>query len=311
MKEIDACSLSLQPCADPVVTPQGVLYDRMVVVQYILDRKREIERATREWEAQQAGDAADAAGAAAQAAEARVEEFVARQEGLSAADLAQRQAARKGGGAGSSCGAVASTMGRSLMSSDTGKHAADTSFWVPSLTPEARTRVEKPDATVRCPVSGEPLRLKQLAAVAFTRADADDAGPDAGKKAGERFMCPLSKKPLSNLHPATVLRPSGTVISTQCVKDFIRKDMLDPFTDPPSTSRTSSLPRRGHGLRLAHRREEPEGRAPGRVLRPTASCEMLAARCRGAPPEPAPRRSRWSAAPPPQACAPRCSRAHT
>ena len=74
---------------------------------------------------------------------------------------------------------------------------------------------------------------KQLAAVAFTRADADDAGPDAGKKAGERFMCPLSKKPLSNLHPATVLRPSGTVISTQCVKDFIRKDMLDPFTDPP------------------------------------------------------------------------------
>ena len=100
MKEIDACSLSLQPCADPVVTPQGVLYDRMVVVQYILARKREIERATREWEAQQAGDAADAAGAAAQAAEARVEEFVARQEGLSAADLAQRQAARKGGGAG-------------------------------------------------------------------------------------------------------------------------------------------------------------------------------------------------------------------
>ena len=80
MKEIDACSLSLQPCADPVVTPQGVLYDRMVVVQYILDRKREIERATREWEAQQAGEAADAAGAAAQAAEARVEEFVARQE---------------------------------------------------------------------------------------------------------------------------------------------------------------------------------------------------------------------------------------
>ena len=81
------------------------------------------------------------------------------------ADLAQRQAARKGGGAGSSSGAVASTMGRSLMSSDTGKHAADTSFWVPSLTPEARTRVEKPDATVRCPVSGEPLRVREERAV--------------------------------------------------------------------------------------------------------------------------------------------------
>ncbi len=33
--------------------------------------------------------------------------------------------------------------------------------------------------------------------------------------------------------PATVLRPSGMVISTACVKDFIRSEMVDPFTDPP------------------------------------------------------------------------------
>ena len=46
-------------------------------------------------------------------------------------------------------------------------------------------------------------------------------------------MCPLSKRPLSNVHPAAVLRPSGMVVSTQCVKDCIKKDMLDPFTEPP------------------------------------------------------------------------------
>ena len=56
--------------------------------------------------------------------EARIEEFAARQEGLSKSDIRSRQPADKGF-------VTASTMGRSLRTSDTGEHAADTSFWVP------------------------------------------------------------------------------------------------------------------------------------------------------------------------------------
>ena len=37
MKDLDACSLSLQPCVDPVVTPSGVLYDKRVVVTLLLE----------------------------------------------------------------------------------------------------------------------------------------------------------------------------------------------------------------------------------------------------------------------------------
>ena len=54
-------------------------------------------------------------------------------------------------------------------------------------------------------------------------------------------MCPLSKRPLSNVHPAAVLRPSGMVVSTQCVKDCIKKDMIDPFTDPPTKLKEKDL----------------------------------------------------------------------
>ena len=61
MKDLDACSLSLQVCVDPVVTPRGVLYDKEVIYEYILDRKKEIERELRAWEAQQASQAAEAA----------------------------------------------------------------------------------------------------------------------------------------------------------------------------------------------------------------------------------------------------------
>ena len=54
-------------------------------------------------------------------------------------------------------------------------------------------------------------------------------------------MCPLSKRPLSNVHPAAVLRPSGMVVSTQCVKDCIKKDMIDPFTEPPTRLREKDI----------------------------------------------------------------------
>ena len=52
-------------------------------------------------------------------------------------------------------------MGRSLLEADTGKHAADTSFWVPQLTPASKEVVAKPDEVVRCPFSNAPLKLKQ------------------------------------------------------------------------------------------------------------------------------------------------------
>eukprot|EP00316_Scyphosphaera_apsteinii_P024305 CAMPEP_0119326606 /NCGR_PEP_ID=MMETSP1333-20130426/68784_1 /TAXON_ID=418940 /ORGANISM="Scyphosphaera apsteinii, Strain RCC1455" /LENGTH=320 /DNA_ID=CAMNT_0007334953 /DNA_START=18 /DNA_END=980 /DNA_ORIENTATION=+ len=232
MKDIDACSLSLQPCVEPVVTPQGVLYDKQVIYEYILDRKREIERETRAWEAQQATQTSEAIDKAQQAQEARIDEFVARQEGLSRTDLQERQSHAKKG-------AVASAMGRSLLEADNGTHAPDMSFWVPQLTPEAPVVLTKPESTVRCPVTNEPLRLKQLYPVKFTPLD-DSEMPEVAKKASERYMCPLSKKGLSNMNPAAVLRASGMVVSMACVK-IIKKDMLDPFTEPPTRMKDKDI----------------------------------------------------------------------
>ena len=128
MKDIDVCSLSLQPCVQPVVTPSGVLYDKEVIIEYILSRKKEIERETKAWEAQQAHDASDAAAEAAAAHEARISEFVAQQEGLSQSDLRARLAAAAVAAAAAAPPATtASSSGRTLVA-DAGVHAADTSF---------------------------------------------------------------------------------------------------------------------------------------------------------------------------------------
>jgi nitric oxide synthase-interacting protein len=44
VKDFDCCCLSLQPCHDPVVTPEGYLYERQAIVEYIVHQKRDIAR---------------------------------------------------------------------------------------------------------------------------------------------------------------------------------------------------------------------------------------------------------------------------
>ncbi|EOD29355.1 hypothetical protein EMIHUDRAFT_449875 [Emiliania huxleyi CCMP1516] len=223
MKDLDACSLTLVPCVDPVITPKGVVYDKQVIYQYILDRKAEIERELRA------------------------------QEGLSKSDLASRRPSDPS----SSGGAVGALMGRTLVE-DTGKHAADTSFWVPQLTPQSKSLLDKPDGVVRCPITNEPLKLKQLYPLSFTRADESLTSAETlAKPRNERYICPLSKKALSNTNPAAFLRPSGTVVSVSCVDSIIKKDMVDPFTDPPTRLKEKDIiPLRVEGTGFAAKTDE-------------------------------------------------------
>ncbi len=52
IKEFDCCSLTLRPCRDPVVTPQGWLFDKEAVLKYILEKKEEYRKKLAEWEKQ-------------------------------------------------------------------------------------------------------------------------------------------------------------------------------------------------------------------------------------------------------------------
>ena len=40
--DFDCCNLSLQICKDPVVTPEGVLYEREAILTYMVDQKAKI-----------------------------------------------------------------------------------------------------------------------------------------------------------------------------------------------------------------------------------------------------------------------------
>ena len=103
------------------------------------------------------------------------------------------------------------------------------SFWIPSLTPQAeKTKLTKPDKTVYCPMSRKPLKMKDLIEVKFKELR-DDEVAKSGKKRSlisreERYVCAVTNDVLSNSTPVAVLRPTGDVVTVECVEKIIKKD---------------------------------------------------------------------------------------
>uniref|UniRef100_A0A452H9H8 Nitric oxide synthase-interacting protein zinc-finger domain-containing protein n=1 Tax=Gopherus agassizii TaxID=38772 RepID=A0A452H9H8_9SAUR len=83
------------------------------------------------------------------------------------------------------------------------------SFWIPSLTPEAKASVvRKPDRCVYCPMSGRPLKLQDLTPVHFTLLDpAVDRVGLINRQ--DRYVCAVTRDMLGNSVPCAVLRASA------------------------------------------------------------------------------------------------------
>lgn len=112
-----------------------------------------------------------------------------------------------------------------------GKAKSLPSFWVPSQTPDASTaKLQKPDSRIYCPISGEPLKIKDLIEVKFTLVnDPDDKKSLIAKE--ERYMCAVTKDLLTNAQQHAVLRTTGDVVTGECVEKLIKKDMIHPLSN--------------------------------------------------------------------------------
>lgn len=53
----------------------------------------------------------------------------------------------------------------------------------------------------------------------------------------ERYVCAVTRDALGNSVPCAVLRPSGCVVTQECVDKLIRKDMTDPVSRDKLTER--------------------------------------------------------------------------
>jgi len=130
------------------------------------------------------------------------------------------------------------TSSQSLSNMSAGKEKLIPSFWIPSQTPDAsKAKLQKPDSRIYCPISGEILRTKDLIDVNFTPIN----DPDDSKKSliakDARYMCPVTSDILTNAQQLAVLRPTGHVVTGECVEKLIKKDMIHPLTNQKLTDK--------------------------------------------------------------------------
>uniref|UniRef100_A0A0G2JVL7 Nitric oxide synthase-interacting protein n=1 Tax=Rattus norvegicus TaxID=10116 RepID=A0A0G2JVL7_RAT len=167
VKDFDCCCLSLQPCHDPVVTPDGYLYEREAILEYILHQKREIARQMKAYEKQRGARREEQKELQRAAAQDQVRGFLEKESAIVSRPLNpfMPKAATLPNTDGEQPGPSVGPLGKD-------KDKALPSFWIPSLTPEAKaTKLEKPSRTVTCPMSGKPLRMSDLTSVRFTQLD--------------------------------------------------------------------------------------------------------------------------------------------
>ena len=217
VKDFDACCLTLQPCRNPVVTPQGYLYDKEAILEYMMNKKLENMKKLKEYEKNKRKDEKELQELAAAEARSQAESFAERQKSIQSRNT-------------SSLGPSSSSSSSSISNMAEGRDKKLPSFWVPSQTPASakKSSLQRPDTTVYCPMSGQPLKAKDLFPVFFTPIDRVATGSSLLTKQ-EKWMCPVTHDALSNSVPSTFLKTSGSVVTTECVDKIIRKDMMDPL----------------------------------------------------------------------------------
>ncbi|XP_052619300.1 nitric oxide synthase-interacting protein isoform X2 [Peromyscus californicus insignis] len=215
VKDFDCCCLSLQPCHDPVVTPDGYLYEREAILEYILHQKKEIARQMKAYEKQRGARREEQKQLQRAAAQDQVRGFLEKEAAIVSRPLNpfMPKAATSPNTDGEQPGPSAGPPGKD-------KNKALPSFWIPSLTPEAKaTKLEKP---------------------------LDDSVDRVGLiTRSERYVCAVTRDSLSNATPCAVLRPSGAVVTLECVEKLIRKDMVDPVNGDTLTERDIIVLQRG------------------------------------------------------------------
>ncbi|GAB0089842.1 Nitric oxide synthase-interacting protein homolog [Sergentomyia squamirostris] len=219
VKNFDCCSLSLQPCRNPVITKDGILFDKESILQYIISKKNEYSRKLKEYEKQRKEEEAEEKETVASEHKKLLNKFIKTETKIVSNSVLEGASSSK---------SVPST---SISNMACGRDKQLPSFWLPSQVPTAKaSKVTKPDSKIYCPVSGKSLKSKDLIDVKFTPVqDPDDKRSLIAKES--RYMCPITHDILSNSIPCAVLRPTGDVVTMECVEKFIKKDMIHPLTN--------------------------------------------------------------------------------
>lgn len=168
------------------------MFDKEVILEYIIAKKNEYSRKLKLYEKLKKKEDEDLALVAANEVETKVKNFLKNENNIVSKPL---------DGFKSEAGTS------SISNMANGKDKVLPSFWLPGQTQQAeKSKLEKPDPTIYCPVSGKPLKVKDLIDVKFT--PIKDEGGKSIHTQENRYMCTVTRDVLSNSVPCAVLKPT-------------------------------------------------------------------------------------------------------
>ncbi|CAB3409098.1 unnamed protein product [Caenorhabditis bovis] len=234
IKEFHCCSLTLQPCRQPVITPHGYIYDKQAILENILAQKKEYARKMKIYEKQcleeqSEKDKASEADTISKKNKFSVIESTPSRTGVSDVKALSSESGslkRPSGVISSEIAAkVKATGNEGDMSNMRGdKSTSLPSFWIPELNPTAAaSKIEKPSSKVLCPISGKPLKVKDLLDVEFLPM------PGTENNAKKQFICPVTRDELTNTTRCAYLKKSKAVVKYDVVEQIIKDEGVDPI----------------------------------------------------------------------------------
>jgi len=217
VRNFDCCCLTLQRCQDPVITKDGYLFDKAAILQYVITKKKEAARQTRRFAEQKESEAKELTELNESAKIDKINSFVQQESTITTPSRTLSNSTPEAG--------------TSISNMAAGKEKNVPSFWIPSRTPVAKKApMTKPDTTVYCPMTGKPLKMKDLIDVKFTEITKDPTDKRSKVAAEVLYMCPITRDSLGNSVPCAVIRTTGDVVTMDCVEKIIKKDWTHPLT---------------------------------------------------------------------------------
>lgn len=206
------CCLSMKAPQNAVVTPEGYIYDRDFIIEYMAETKKALLEKKEEYEADQRRKAAQAKLDEAKEQLKYLETFDSTEQGVLDTKTDR-------------------IVGRKTFTEINKADFRKKNFWMAYEGADAApTEKENPiDMTVKCPMSGKRLRIKDLYPVEFKTFN-----EDAVKKGGESgmFCCEVCSQPIT-VQQAYYLKPSKKVILETVLQKVIKPGMICPITNKP------------------------------------------------------------------------------
>lgn len=154
--------------------PHGFLFDKEAIFEYIVHKKVENMKRLKAFEKQKRKDEDELAELAKAEERSKTESFLKMEKSIITSEI------------------PSTSVGSRISNMSEGKDKKLPSFWIPAMTPNSnKTKIKKPDDHVLCPMSGRPLKAKDLMPVSFTPIDSNSSESLISRKVLKLKYCIL------------------------------------------------------------------------------------------------------------------------